>query len=110
MHQHEKLNYVEFAAKDLAATKVFFQSVFDWEFVNYGPDYTAFSNQGLTAGFYSAPLAEPKKQAMVERYPYFIAKILKQQCCKIRSITTKSLSRFLNFLVVAVFSFQPRRQ
>ncbi len=24
MHQHEKLNYVEFAAKDLEATKAFF--------------------------------------------------------------------------------------
>lgn len=57
MHQHEKLNYVEFSAKDLAATKVFFQSVFGWEFVDYGPDYTAFSNQGLDGGFYLAPLA-----------------------------------------------------
>ncbi|WP_434986341.1 VOC family protein [Vreelandella zhaodongensis] len=52
MHQHEKLNYVEFAAKELTATKTFFTAVFGWEFVDYGPEYAAFSNQGLDGGFY----------------------------------------------------------
>ncbi len=52
MNQHEKLNYVEFAAKDLDAKKAFFAAVFGWEFVDYGPEYTAFSNQGLDGGFY----------------------------------------------------------
>ncbi|OCQ23214.1 glyoxalase [Pseudoalteromonas luteoviolacea] len=56
MHQHEKLNYVEFAANDLSATKAFFNSVFAWEFVDYGPEYTAFSNQGLDGGFYKADM------------------------------------------------------
>ncbi len=54
MSQHEKLNYVEFGAKDLASTKSFFSSVFGWEFVDYGPEYTAFSNQGLDGGFFKA--------------------------------------------------------
>lgn len=52
MHQHEKLNYVEFAACNIAATKAFFENVFSWQFTDYGPDYTAFSNQGLDGGFY----------------------------------------------------------
>ena len=52
MKQHEKLNYVEWPAKDLAATKVFFQAVFGWSFVDYGPDYVAFSNEGLDGGFF----------------------------------------------------------
>lgn len=52
MKEHEKLNYVEFAAKDLSATKAFFESVFGWTFTDYGPEYTAFSNQGLDGGFY----------------------------------------------------------
>ncbi|WIO74167.1 VOC family protein [Porticoccaceae bacterium LTM1] len=51
MNTHEKLNYVEFQASDLKATKVFFEQAFGWEFVDYGPDYTAFSNQGLDGGF-----------------------------------------------------------
>lgn len=52
MNIHETLNYVEFAAIDLNATKLFFTSVFNWQFVDYGPDYTAFSNQGLNGGFF----------------------------------------------------------
>lgn len=54
MNQHEKLNYVEFTSEDLNATKTFFTAVFGWEFVDYGPEYTAFSNQGLDGGFYKA--------------------------------------------------------
>ncbi|MGI5307940.1 VOC family protein [Rheinheimera sp. WS51] len=54
MNQDGKLNYVEFAAKDLVATKLFFSAVFGWQFVDYGPDYMAFSNQGLDGGFFKA--------------------------------------------------------
>jgi uncharacterized protein len=57
MNQHEKMNYVEFPAKDLAATKAFFKSVFSWSFTDYGPEYTAFENQGLDGGFFQSDLA-----------------------------------------------------
>ena len=56
MNEHEKLNYVEFAAADLQATKSFFETAFNWSFVDYGPDYTAFSGQGLAGGFFRAGL------------------------------------------------------
>jgi len=54
MNEHEKLNYVEFGAKDLTATKAFFSTVFGWSFVDYGPDYAVFSNQGLDGGFFKS--------------------------------------------------------
>ena len=57
MNQHEKMNYVEFPAKDLDATKAFFESVFGWSFTDYGPEYTAFENQGLDGGFFQSDLA-----------------------------------------------------
>lgn len=57
MNDHEKLNYVEFAAKDLSATKTFFQAAFKWAFTDYGPDYVAFSNEGLDGGFYKSDMA-----------------------------------------------------
>jgi len=57
MNLHEKINYVELPAKDLPATKAFFESVFGWSFVDYGPDYTAFENQGLDGGFFQSDLA-----------------------------------------------------
>ena len=52
MNKDGKLNYVEFPAKDLTATKAFFSAAFDWGFVDYGPDYVAFSDQGLDGGFF----------------------------------------------------------
>ena len=57
MNDHEKINYVEFPARDMEATKTFFAKVFGWSFTDYGPDYTAFSNEGLDGGFFRADLA-----------------------------------------------------
>jgi len=54
MHQHEKINYVEFPAKDLAKAKSFFSAVFNWSFTDYGPEYTAFENEGLDGGFFKS--------------------------------------------------------
>jgi len=51
MNQHEKINYVELPAKNIEATKCFFEKALAWKFVDYGPEYTAFSNHGLDGGF-----------------------------------------------------------
>ena len=57
MNEHEKINYVEYPARDIAATKRFFEKAFGWSFVDYGADYAAFSNQGLDGGFFKSELA-----------------------------------------------------
>ena len=56
MDAHEKINYVEFPAKNIGAAKDFFQAAFGWSFVDYGPDYTSFSGAGLDGGFYQSDL------------------------------------------------------
>jgi len=56
MKNHEKINYVEFPAKDIEATKAFFTEVFGWSFEDYGPEYTTFLNEGLDGGFYKSEL------------------------------------------------------
>jgi predicted enzyme related to lactoylglutathione lyase len=56
MNIHEKINYVEFPTKDIRTTKMFFEEAFGWEFTDYGPDYTAFENQGLDGGFFTSNL------------------------------------------------------
>lgn len=56
MKLHEKLNYVEFPARDLKATMSFFSEVFGWTFEEFGADYCAFSGQGLDGGFYRSEL------------------------------------------------------
>lgn len=54
MNAHEKINYVEFPSTNIEQTKLFFSTVFDWEFTDFGPEYTAFTNAGLNGGFYLA--------------------------------------------------------
>ena len=56
MARHEKLNYAEYPARDLTATKAFFESAFGWSFEDYGPDYAAFSDEGLDGGFFKSEL------------------------------------------------------
>ena len=62
MNKHEKINYVELQSSDIPATKAFFTSAFNWSFEDYGPDYTAFSNQGLDGGFFKSALASKPDQ------------------------------------------------
>ncbi len=57
MNEHEKINYLEFPARDFVATKAFFSQAFGWTFEDYGPEYTAFSNAGIEGGFYAADAA-----------------------------------------------------
>ena len=54
MNINDKINYVEFPAKDIEATKTFFTSVFGWGFTDYGPEYTSFKDQGINGGFYKS--------------------------------------------------------
>jgi predicted enzyme related to lactoylglutathione lyase len=56
MNEHGKLNYIEFPAVDMQATKDFFGSAFGWTFEDFGPEYTAFSDEGLDGGFYQSEM------------------------------------------------------
>lgn len=51
MNRDHTIDYVEFPATDLTATKAFYEKVFGWEFVDYGPDYTSFKDGRLAGGF-----------------------------------------------------------
>ena len=62
MHQHEKINYIEFPAKNIETAKIFFTKVFGWSFVDYGPDYTAFTNAGIDGGFFRADISASTKK------------------------------------------------
>ncbi len=62
MNNHEKINYVEFPSKDIEVTKEFFTSVFGWSFVDYGPEYAAFSNAGIDGGFFKSDLTSSSEK------------------------------------------------
>jgi len=54
--KHEQIDYIEFPAADMAATKRFFGVVFGWSFEEFGDDYMAFSHAGVDGGFYRSEL------------------------------------------------------
>lgn len=65
MNQNEKINYLEFPAADMEATKHFFSEVFDWSFEDYGPEYCAFSNAGIDGGFFKSDLTVSAEKGSV---------------------------------------------
>ena len=54
--RHEKIDYIELPSAHLVRTRTFFERAFAWRFEMYGPDYMAFSDQGVDGGFYRADL------------------------------------------------------
>jgi predicted enzyme related to lactoylglutathione lyase len=74
MNEHEKINYVEFPAKDINATKSFFSTAFGWDFVDYGPDYIAFS-EGIDGGFFKSNLTASTENgsALIDLYSQELA-------------------------------------
>ncbi|HVP52167.1 MAG TPA: VOC family protein [Terriglobales bacterium] len=54
MNQDEhnyQMDYIEFPATDIAATKRFYNSVFGWNSSDYGPEYISFHDGRLAGGF-----------------------------------------------------------
>lgn len=49
--KNNHINYIELKAKDLKTVKQFYNRVFDWNFTDYGSDYTAFADSGIDGGF-----------------------------------------------------------
>ena len=54
---HHKINYLEIPAKDITLAKKFFTEVFEWKFVDFGPEYSCFEEAGMMGGFYKADLS-----------------------------------------------------
>lgn len=52
--QDRRVDYTEFLSTDIAETKRFYNGIFGWEFTDYGPDYTSFSDGRLAGGFSAA--------------------------------------------------------
>lgn len=68
----DSINYIEFAATDVAKAKLFYETVFGWSFLDYGPDYSCFdiNTAGINGGFYKADAhdTQPKTAPLVVLY------------------------------------------
>lgn len=60
MREDGKIDYIEWPAGDLPATKAFYTAAFGWTFVDYGADYVAFEGQGADGGFFRPEAESPK--------------------------------------------------
>jgi uncharacterized protein len=63
--RHHTINYIEFAAEDVARARQFYSTVFGWSFIDYGPDYASFSapEAGIDGGFRKSTPGEPSGSA-----------------------------------------------
>jgi uncharacterized protein len=57
MTRDNTIDYVEFNATDIAATKQFYGVVFGWKFVDYGPQYVSFEDGRIAGGFSQGSVA-----------------------------------------------------
>jgi len=51
MSANNQIDYIEFQAADLAATRIFFEQLFGWKFTDFGPDYISFEDGRIAGGF-----------------------------------------------------------
>lgn len=63
-----RLDYVEFATRNVAAAKRFYTTAFGWTFTDYGPDYTSFTDGRLNGGFYASAAAPTTMNPMIVIY------------------------------------------
>ena len=57
MTRNNTIDYIEFNATDIAATKKFYDAVFGWKFVDYGPQYVSFEDGRIAGGFAQGQVA-----------------------------------------------------
>ncbi len=60
-----RIEYIEFATRDVAAAKKFYTAAFGWTFTDYGPDYTSFVDGRISGGFFTHPTAPAQTNPMV---------------------------------------------
>ena len=95
MSNHEKINYLEFPAKDMEQTKTFFHKVFDWSFVDYGPDYVACANAGIDVGFFKSDLTAETSSGSV--LIVFFSDALEEALVKVEQAKGKILKPIYSF-------------
>jgi len=95
MNVHEKINYLEFPSRDLEKTKTFFTSVFNWSFIDYGPEYSAFQNAGISGGFFKSRLSVSTQQGSA--LVVFYSKILEETQTKIKAAGGLILKEIFSF-------------
>ena len=54
MQVDQKVDYIEFPARDFDSVQSFYERAFNWSFTDYGPEYRAFTDGKIDGGFYKS--------------------------------------------------------
>jgi predicted enzyme related to lactoylglutathione lyase len=54
MHIDQKVDYIEFPARNLDSVQSFYETAFGWSFSDFGPEYRAFTDGKIDGGFYKS--------------------------------------------------------
>ncbi|QSZ41825.1 VOC family protein [Sulfurimonas aquatica] len=95
MNKHEKINYLELPANNLEKVKGFFSSNFGWKFTDYGPEYTAFSDEGIDGGFFKSEQSSSTHNGAV--LIVFYSSNLEETFSKIKNSNGKVLKEIYSF-------------
>lgn len=55
-HDPKWVDYLEIPTKNIKTAKTFFGAIFDWTFVDYGPDYCSFFDGRIEGGFFTSEI------------------------------------------------------
>lgn len=82
MPADKKVDYIELPASDFSAQQAFFETVFDWSFTSYGPEYHAFTDGKIDGGFYRSDAVSLASQgaALVIFYADDLSAVEAQVC------------------------------
>jgi hypothetical protein len=93
-----QINYIEFPATDIEATKRFYGGVFNWKFQDYGPDYTSFHDGNLAGGFTkeadSSGIGQPRTRGTLV---VIYAVALEDTCAKVKAAGGKIVKEIFGF-------------
>lgn len=68
MRDEGRIDYVEIPVTDIAAARDFFAAMFGWEFQEWGPDYSSFSDGRLDGGLRRADTPAPSTGVLLVFY------------------------------------------
>ena len=57
----QKVDYIEYPCGDFDAVQSFYEKAFGWSFMDYGPEYRAFTDGQINGGFRRADLCSSTK-------------------------------------------------
>lgn len=60
--QHEQIQYIEFLSNDFTRIKKFYSDAFEWNFTDFGLEYTAFEGDFIDGGF---AVGEPQQGSIL---------------------------------------------